>query len=279
MTDRIETLPCGSLIQHGPDSNRVYLMKAARPCPAALPADLILLARRRGYSKIFVKIRESDARPFLSAGFEEEARIPGFYDGSETALFLGFYLDAARAREAESERLDEILQMTMSKEPLLGIPVLDPRFTVSPCKANDVEAMARIYREVFPSYPFPIHDPDYLLETMQSHVAYFGVRADGEWAAISSAEMDEKASNVEMTDFATPERWRGNHLAQVLLVRMETEMKARNIRTAYTIARVHSAGMNVTFRRTGYAFGGRLKNNTQISGRIESMNVWYKPLR
>ncbi len=113
---------------------------------------------------------------------------------------------------------------------------------------------------------------------MQSHIAYFGVKVKGDWVAISSAEMDTKSSNVEMTDFATPPRWRGHRLAQHLLARMETEMKSRGIQTAYTIARAMSAGMNVTFRKAGYAYGGRLKNNTQISGQIESMNVWYKPL-
>lgn len=39
-----------------------------------------------------------------------------------------------------------------------------------------------------------------------------------------------------------------------------------------------SAGMNITFSKTGYRYGGRLKNNTNISGNIESMNAWYKHL-
>jgi len=37
--------------------------------------------------------------------------------------------------------------------------------------------------------------------------------------------------------------------------------------------------MNITFRKAGYEFGGRLKNNTNISGNIEGMNVWYKSLK
>lgn len=32
----------------------------------------------------------------------------------------------------------------------------------------------------------------------------------------------------------------------------------------------------VTFARNGYTFSGTLLNNTDISGSIESMNVWYK---
>jgi hypothetical protein len=36
--------------------------------------------------------------------------------------------------------------------------------------------------------------------------------------------------------------------------------------------------MNITFAKAGYAYGGRLHNNTNIAGNIESMNVWYKSL-
>jgi hypothetical protein len=36
--------------------------------------------------------------------------------------------------------------------------------------------------------------------------------------------------------------------------------------------------MNITFAKLGYRYGGRLINNTNISGSIESMNVWYKSL-
>ncbi len=277
-SDRLETLPCGSLIQHGPSNDRIYLMKAVAPCPAQLPLELIALSREKGYSKIFAKVREPDAAPFLAAGFENEALIPGFYAGEISALFMGFYLDAARSRESDADKLDEIHAITMAKEPIEKLPPLDRCFSIRPCGPADVASMARIYADVFPSYPFPIHDPAYLLKTMESHIAYFGVEADSELVAISSAEMDVKSSNVEMTDFATPPRWRGNQLAQHLLARMETDMKARGIRTAYTIARALSAGMNITFRKAGYAYGGRLKNNTQISGQIESMNVWFKPL-
>jgi len=36
--------------------------------------------------------------------------------------------------------------------------------------------------------------------------------------------------------------------------------------------------MNITFSKCHYSFGGTLKKNTNISGGIESMNVWYKKL-
>jgi predicted hydrocarbon binding protein len=59
---------------------------------------------------------------------------------------------------------------------------------------------------------------------------------------------------------------------------MENQMRLSKMLTAYTIARSVSHGINITFARAGYTYGGRLINNTNISGKIESMNVWYKSL-
>jgi putative beta-lysine N-acetyltransferase len=113
---------------------------------------------------------------------------------------------------------------------------------------------------------------------MRDNVDYFCIESNGLIIALASSEKDVSASNVEMTDFATLPEWRGNGLAVHLLKRMEEEMRKQEIKTAYTIARAASPGMNITFSKLGYSFGGRLKNNTNISGTIESMNIWYKHL-
>jgi len=55
-------------------------------------------------------------------------------------------------------------------------------------------------------------------------------------------------------------------------------MRSAGIITAYTIARAYSFGMNITFAERDYDFDGTLTNNTNISGRLESMNVWHKRL-
>ena len=81
-----------------------------------------------------------------------------------------------------------------------------------------------------------------------------------------------------MTDFATLSECRGNSLGTHLLEHMEQAVKTKSIKTAYTIARAASPGMNITFAKCDYEYGGRLINNTNISGQIESMNIWYKPL-
>jgi len=54
--DRIEKLPCGSIIQHGPYNDRIYLLKLKDNANGKLPVDLILMAKRSGYSKVFAKV-------------------------------------------------------------------------------------------------------------------------------------------------------------------------------------------------------------------------------
>jgi lysine 2,3-aminomutase len=136
-----------------------------------------------------------------------------------------------------------------------------------------------VYQQVFKTYPFPILDALYLEKTMnEGSVIYFGIWDKGKLVALSSAEMDVPNRNAEMTDFAVLPQYRGHKLASFLLSKMEDEMKARHFNTLYTISRLNSPGITRTFINGGYHFSGILKNNTNISGQIESMNIFYKSL-
>ncbi|MDD3846279.1 MAG: putative beta-lysine N-acetyltransferase [Syntrophorhabdaceae bacterium] len=267
----------GCLIQHGPSNDRIYLMKLGASDPERAAVSLIAKAMDNGYSKIFAKVPDSTKNAFLDHGFQVEARIPGFYNGSAGASFLGFYLAEKRAVEENRIALNGLLDLCLkhSASPVTSLP---DGFFLRKCSQDDADRMAGIYSIVFPTYPFPIDDPSYLRETMEAHVRYFGIEAFGTLIALSSAEMDEEGENAEMTDFATLPDWRGYGLSIHLLRAMEDAMRAEGMKTAYTIARSLSPGMNLTFARSGYRYGGRMLNNTNISGRIESMNVWYKPL-
>jgi len=271
-----------SLIQHGPFSNRVYLMKLHQADLPHILEQVDALCTEHGYTKVFAKVPRAHSDPFLSAGYRREAWVARFYRGSETCDFLSRFVDPDRADPgADGPEIRRVLDLAKAKAgPAVTPAPLPQADEVFACTPGDAEEMSGLYRRVFATYPFPIHDPAYLRETMASHVAYFGVRLkDGRLAALASAEMDTPAGNVEMTDFATLPQMRGRGLAQCLLGVMESEMRRRGLTLAYTIARALSPGMNITFSRRGYKFGGTLVNNTQISGKIESMNVWYKPIQ
>jgi putative beta-lysine N-acetyltransferase len=259
----------GSVIQHGKHNNRVYLMKLDPRDSPGIIATLDALAVGNSYSKIFAKIFADDGEPFFNGGYTVEARTPGGYRKDEM-LFLAKYFDDNR----KNIFAGEVREMNAISKQSTAPPVsfLDGRFQFQKLTAGDAAIMAALYREVFASYPFPIHEPEYLLETMSRNtVCYYGIREQEKLAALSAAEADMDAGLVEMTDFAVLPEYRGNGLALFLLQQMEVDMRARGIKTAYTIARSKSPGMNHTF-------SGTLINNTNICGSLESMHVWYKKI-
>lgn len=277
MNDIIEVIG-KSLVQHGKNSDRVYLMKLCREDYPCIISDIYNLACANNYSKIFIKVPEWAQEGFESAGYVIEACIPYFYNGQQDGLFMALFLDPVRKEKSNSALIEEIISLTKSISPLQAAPKLNQNYDFVNLGVKDVEDISQIYKRVFKTYPFPIHNPAYIEETMNDNVIYFGVCYEGQLIAVSSSEMDTKAQNVEMTDFATLPEHRSQGLASSLLFEMENAMRKRDMITAYTIARAVSHGMNITFAKHNYTYSGTLVNNTDISGEIESMNVWYKAL-
>jgi putative beta-lysine N-acetyltransferase len=275
--DTIETLH-GSLIQHGPHNNRIYVMHLNTTDVPGLLASLDALARQKGYGKIFAKI-PAPVRPlFSAAGYVEEAMVPNLFNGRTNGFFMAKYVLAERQMISPA---DERLQDAFAREKDLVNPVSRTEtadINVVACRPSDAGEMSVFYRQTFRSYPFPIHQADYLNRMIAEGVRYFCIRLAGGIAAMAAAEIDAGAENVEMTDFATQPEWRSKGLAGRLLRHMETTVAEKGIKTAYTITRAGSEGMNRVFLCRGYQYAGWLTNNTQIGGKIESMIVWYKPL-
>ncbi|BBD08583.1 GCN5-related N-acetyltransferase [Desulfovibrio ferrophilus] len=266
-----------STIQHGPASDRVYLMKLDEGDMPGIVDDLINLGRSRGYSKLFVRVSARESSLFKARGFVPEARVAGMRKGCETGYFMSRYLDAGRERSRNAPLVSRVLDLAHSKAPEKILEVGDLRGLES-LGPDNTEELAALYKNVFETYPFPIMQTDYLREIMASNVLFYGVRLGRKLIAAASAEIDTDWRCAEMTDFATLRECRGQGLAGKLLAYMERQVRARGIRTAYTIARAESPGMNIVFSSACYQFGGTLKNNTQIGGKLESMNVWYKQI-
>lgn len=276
--DTIETIH-KALVQHGPHNDRIYLMRLNGADPHRLITALEDLARQKGYGKIFAKIPAPIWTAFQSADYHKEAIVPGFFNGRTDGYFISKYFSDRRQKDLTLEKRLGIARPV--REDDVG-PIRSGRWAarhVVACQASDAEQMSDIYHKVFRTYPFPIQKPGYLKRMMKEDVRYYGIRIDGRIAAIAAAEIDFCNENVEMTDFATLPEWRGLGLAGMLLRHMDCKMRDRGIKTAYTIARAASHGMNAVFRNKRYIYAGLLKNNTHISGQIESMTVWYKPLR
>jgi len=246
--------------------------------------DMEELAQVEDYGKIIAKGRRRDAQAFQEHGYEVEAVVPQMFGPDQDGVFLGKYLTEARALDQSKGLARAVLEKAGQESVPPGElsssppPDLPPGFSVREGEPRDVQDLARCYDSVFESYPFPIDDPDHLLMEMDGGTAFFPVWEKGTLVAASSMEDGGAPGAVEMTDFATLPSHRGQGLATHLLDLMDRTARAHGHRVAYTIARAVSFGMNITFSRCGYAFGGTLINNTQIGGAIESMNVWHKLL-
>lgn len=278
MFDKVEKLNTAT-IQHGKANNRVYLMKIGTEPVSSLIKQIEKLAEENSYSKLFCKVPEKHVNDFKQNNFHQEAYIPQFYNGRETVFFMSKFLDKNRKvlTAEEIKSINKIITLSNSKKGSYT-PFTPPDFDIRILQEDDISSLIQVYSTVFASYPFPIFQPDYILNTMKKNIVYFGAFTGGKLISASSAEMDSESSSVEMTDFATLPEYRGNGLAVVLLNIMEKEMIKRDIKTAYTIARALSAGMNITFAKMNYTFTGTLVHNTNISGSIESMNIWFKNL-
>ncbi|MFO7981956.1 MAG: putative beta-lysine N-acetyltransferase, partial [Desulfuromonadales bacterium] len=68
-------------VQHGPFSNRVFLMKLDESDFPDIIQRLDALARSQKYTKIFAMVPAYARGAFAADGYVEEARIPGFYRG------------------------------------------------------------------------------------------------------------------------------------------------------------------------------------------------------
>lgn len=268
-----------SLIQHGPCNDRIYLMNLMPEETEQVIPAIDALAEEHGYSKLFAKVPDAAKDRFSEAGYSVEAHIPQMYRGREDGWFLARYPDPDRANAGEdAAAIRDVLKVARDTTADRTACTIPDGYHITEAAPDDAPALAALYQEVFASYPFPIHDPAYLRETMADNVRYFLIMAGDHVVAASSAEVDPIGQNAEMTDFATHPDVRGRGLCPVLLQHMEEEMRRTGICTAYTIARAAFYPITVTFARAGYRFGGTLINNTQICGHFESMNVWYRSL-
>jgi putative beta-lysine N-acetyltransferase len=267
-----------SLLQHGHYNNRVYLMKIAPGDCQDIIRYADDLAQKEGYTKIFAKVPASGQEIFATAGYTVEATVPFFYKGTEPAVFMAKYGDPARATPHDARELADVLSEVSGYAGERSSHEIPEDFSLVNGHADDADDIASLYRLVFETYPFPVFDSEYIRKTMTENIRYFVIKKSHMLAAVASCEIDSENRNIEVTDFATNPLFRGRGFAGILLRAMEADMKQEGIQLSYTIARAIFRPINAVFVGAGYQFGGMLPNNTNISGSMESMNVWYRKL-
>lgn len=271
-------IPVGkSLIQHGYFNDRIYLMKIHPEDAEIVKKRIFYLQNMYHYTKIVMKIPQSLENFFSIPNAIEEARIPGFYQGTNDALFISLFFTPERhhdnANDLIQKNLTSLHERTSpsrkNKSETIIIRRANPR---------DVSQLCTLYQSVFKTYPFPIHEPSYLKKLMDEGVQFFVGETSGKIIAAGSCEIDFFSSSVEMSDLAVNSVFTGLGISKKLLSCMEQHMIEDKIKTAYTICRSEPLSVNRLFAGAKYQFGGTLIKNTNICGNFENMNVWYKKL-
>lgn len=279
MRDEVIRTDKGSVLQHGKFNDRIYLMKLSGNDIPGIIDILNELARQNRYGKIIARVPLWALPLFKADGYITEAYLPGYIRGEEDIHYVSKFLNSDRLMYLETDmliKLSNILHRNKGEKQDRKLPDYD----INKISEEDAPQVADLFKEVFTTYPFPIHDPEFILGSMRANTMYFGIRdRKDNYIAISSAEIEPDYLAAEMTDFAVLKSQRGKKLSIILLKEMEKQMRDMNIRTLYTIARLNSPPMNKTFLRMGYKYTGTLIKNTNIAGRIESMNILYKSIK
>ncbi|MGF1572222.1 MAG: putative beta-lysine N-acetyltransferase [Sumerlaeia bacterium] len=262
-----------------PINKRVQLLSYNAHDVAALAKELIKIANENEFGKIWVKARKPDREEWERQGYVFEGELKRYFADGQDAAFVAYYSKPQRLQRPELTQEEENLLVAQANITDTNQQYTLPEgYTSRLFQNTDAVELAKLYHSVFPTYPYPVNDPKYLIETAQSHILYRLVfDSEGKLVAAASAETDPENRNSEMTDFATDPHQRGKGLAQFILQQLEKDAeKHYNIRTFYTIARIANIGVMRTFFKCGYKYKGLLTNNCTISGQFESMVLLEK---
>ncbi|MDX1971115.1 MAG: putative beta-lysine N-acetyltransferase [Candidatus Sumerlaeia bacterium] len=251
---------------------------------------LIGLAEKNKFGKIWVKARTAHRANFESAGFRFEGECAAFFADGTNSSFMAYYPLVERLQRpvasledrniliAQKDTLAEAIAQGKAEMKDREVYPLPKGYSSRLFVPEDAPKLAALYDEIFPTYPYPINTPRYLVETAATHILYRLIfNQNGELVAAASAETDGENRNAEMTDFATLPSQRGYGLGQYLLQELEKDAASvYGIRTFYTIARIASVGVMRIFFKLGYQYKGTLTNNCTISGQFETMVLLQK---
>lgn len=266
-----------SLVQHDPDARQACLVLLDSEDARDAVGHLELLAGSRGYTRLSARVPAAQAMHFVAAGYHLEAAIPHFYGEGGTACFLA----KALGEPADHERMPLLLKRVLAAaetQHLSGAVPLPEGGTLRLAEASDIGEVALFYRDIKAAKGAAIDDPLFLDNVLGRGDQFLGLWVEGALVAACAAIHDAPSGTAELAHFAIQPEHRGKGLALLLLQRMGEILAARGTRLLWSSVRAYTPGINITFARGGYRFGGTRTNSTCIYGAPESVNVWYKLL-
>ncbi|GGE03561.1 N-acetyltransferase YodP [Marinithermofilum abyssi] len=262
-------------VEVDPHNSRVKLLEYPKQEVSRLSRDLVEEAEEKQLGKVIVYAREQDVEAWKNEGFRLEGTIDGFFNG-DSACMMANFVEKERALSEKCDELDRIVKLAEQTKKIEQPPELPAGYALREAQPEDVPELARLYRQVFTTYPTPIHHEDDIRRAMEDDV-YFSVVTHEEWiVSASSADVFPEYQCAELTDCATDPQYRGKGLVSALFSHLEQKLSKMGIGHAFSLTRAISAGMNIVAAKHGYRYRGRLVQNCEIAGGFEDMNIWVK---
>jgi putative beta-lysine N-acetyltransferase len=235
------------------------------------------LIQKHYAEKLIFKVRSEQLIQFFEKGFHPEAVVNSYFLGSD-AYFVTKYYKTDRRINDHWIIEDKIIKGLSELKPVQQKIYPPDGYELKKADESHAIDLAALYKQVFPIYPTPLNDPEYVKKTMEEGTVYYIFVNQGKIVSAASAEINHFYKNAELTDCATLPKHRKYGLMKFLLQELEGELRRNGIYCAYSIARALSFGMNAALFQLGYHYRGRLLNNCYIFDKLESMNMWVKDL-
>lgn len=270
----------GTSILFEPISNRLKIYKLPEQ---NLIDPFILSVKQLGQQHhcdkliFYVKLAQQPMiHPYAS---RYEGMIESFFNG-ENAHIYAIFLDPKRNHHHLSDQEKNVLRLVHRKKgegPSHRFQ-LPASFHMRWAKQQDAEQMSILYKTIFKSYPTPMNEPDFIKQMIVDNVYFLVVEHRNDIVSACSAELLQNFRSAELSDCATFREHRSKQLLSYQVAHLIPRLKKIGVGTLFSYSRSTSVGMNLVNAKHGFHYGGRMVQNSNISGSMENMNIWYKTL-
>lgn len=272
--------PLEKYIDLEPDSNRIkfYRLPFEKTGQKTLQV-LKELGREHRCDKLIFYVKDYEKSILQKDyNFYQEGFIAGFFQGDDAHIFT-IYLEPKRHRPIDIQRQRKVMNIVYQDNQKYQERTLPNGYKMRRATVNDTHEMAQLYDTIFETYPTPMNNPQYIANVMQNDVYFTIIEYKGQVVSVASADFIPALNSAEMTDCATFQEHRKKGLLSHQFSYLIKLMKQMKVQTLFCYSRSVSLGMNLINARHGFTYGGRMVQNSNISGRLECMNIWFKDIR
>lgn len=223
-------------------------------------------AYKKGVKKLSVKVSDAQAIYFFQHGFKIEATILAYY-GLQDAIFLVYFLDDEHVQLNDKQH--KILDKALTQQGMSSELQCEEELVITAGK-NATEYPKEKEHPIVFSGRMEVEDND--------GVVLFNAAIDNLIVASAKAQYNSVDNAVEFSGFMVDPAADIPVVVGALLNFMELHYRELGCETAFTVVSANSLLINSICAENQFDFGGTLKNESLIDGKLSHLNTWFKRL-